>query len=188
VTTLGLPIALAGDGQQVPCVDGTQRPYLSFDAATSTGALAGVLEALEAFVPWYSGVHCGAGYKSQASALAYEGARLAALAFAGRGPGSGDVAVIRQNTTDAISYLAGRLGLSRSGGMLPPRPVDRGLLSRRDRQPLPVAIPAECRILRDLGPWMPACPGGDAEAGSAGLASRSGVTREFARYGTQSLP
>lgn len=107
MTTVGLPIALAGDGQQVPCVDGTQRPYLSFDAATSTGALAGVLEAVEAFVPWYSGVHCGAGYKSQASALAYEGARLAALAFAGRGPDSGDVAVIRQNTTDAISYLAG---------------------------------------------------------------------------------
>jgi hypothetical protein len=40
-------------------------------------------------------------------------ARLAALAFAGRGPDSGDVAVIRQNTTDAISYLASRLGLSR---------------------------------------------------------------------------
>jgi selenocysteine lyase/cysteine desulfurase len=97
----------------VPCVDGTQRPYLSFDAATSTGALAGVLEAVEAFVPWYSSVRCGAGYKSQASALAYEGARLAALAFAGRGPDSGDVAVIRQNTTDAISYLARRLGLSR---------------------------------------------------------------------------
>ena len=113
MTTVGLPIALAGDGQQVPCVDGTQRPYLSFDAATSTGALAGVLEAVEAFVPWYSGVHCGAGYKSEASALAYEGARLAALAFAGRGPASGDVAVIRQNTTDAISYLACRLGLNR---------------------------------------------------------------------------
>ena len=62
MTTVGLPIALTGDGQQVPCVDGTQRPYLSFDAATSTGALAGVLEAVKAFVPWYSGVHCGAGH------------------------------------------------------------------------------------------------------------------------------
>jgi hypothetical protein len=70
MTTVGLPIALTGDGQQVPCADDTQRPYLSFDAATSTGALAGVLEAVKAFAPWYSGVHCGAGYKSQASALA----------------------------------------------------------------------------------------------------------------------
>jgi selenocysteine lyase/cysteine desulfurase len=113
MTAVGLPVALAGDGLQVPCADGTLRPYLSFDAATSTGALPGVLEAVGAFVPWYSGVYCGAGYKSQASALAYEGARLAALAFAGRGPDSGDVAVIRQNTTDAISYLACRLGLSR---------------------------------------------------------------------------
>ena len=72
MTTVGLPIALAGDGQQVPCVDGAQRPYLSVAATTSTGVLVGVLEAVEAFVPWYSGVHGGAGYKSQASALAYE--------------------------------------------------------------------------------------------------------------------
>ena len=31
-------------------------------------------------------------------------------------------------------------------------------------------------------------PPGDSEAGSAGLAPRSGVNREFARIGTQSLP
>ena len=63
----------------VPCVDGTERPYLSFDAAASSGALSQVLAAVEAFVPWYSSVHRGAGYKSQLATAAYEDARTAAL-------------------------------------------------------------------------------------------------------------
>ena len=54
----------------------------------------------------------GVGYKAQASVLAYESARLAALAFAGRGPDSSDVAVICQNATEAIHHLASRLRLS----------------------------------------------------------------------------
>src|SRR5215468_7980838 len=76
------PVPLVGDGMPVPCVDGTERPYLSFDAAASTGALSPVLAAVEAFVPWYSSVHRGAGYKSQLATAAYEGARTAALSFA----------------------------------------------------------------------------------------------------------
>jgi len=106
-----LPVPLVGDGLLVPCVDGTERPYLSFDAATSTSALPQVMEAVEAFVPWYAGMHNGAGYKSQASALAYSSVHFGALAFAGRGPDSGDVAVICRNTTEAINHLAYRLNL-----------------------------------------------------------------------------
>jgi len=34
-----VPVALAGDALEVPCADGAQRPYLSFDAAAATGAL-----------------------------------------------------------------------------------------------------------------------------------------------------
>jgi selenocysteine lyase/cysteine desulfurase len=106
-----LPVPLVGDGLLVPCVDGTERPYLSFDAATSTSALPQVMGAVEAFVPWYAGMHNGAGYKSQASALAYSSVHFGALAFAGRGPDSGDVAVICRNTTEAINHLAYRLNL-----------------------------------------------------------------------------
>ena len=109
-----LPAALVGDGLLVPCIDGTERPYLSFDSAASTSALSQVIEAVEAFAPWYADVHQGAGYKSQASALAYQSAHLAALAFAGRGGDSGDVAVICRNTTEAINHLAYRLRLDRS--------------------------------------------------------------------------
>ena len=76
--------SLVGDGALVACVDGQQRPYLSCDAAASTAAFPSVLAAVEEFLPWYSSVHRGAGYKSQRSTDAYEGARDAVLRFAHR--------------------------------------------------------------------------------------------------------
>src|SRR5262245_5717128 len=104
--------SLVGDGRPVPCVDGHDRPYVSFDAAASTSALPRVAGAVEEFLPWYSSVHRGAGYKSQRSTDAYEQARAAALGFAGRPPGGDDVAIICRNTTEAINHLAYRLGLA----------------------------------------------------------------------------
>lgn len=74
----GPPVTLVGDGLEVPCVDGSERPYLSFDAAASTASLPSVLKRVEEFVPWYSSIHRGAGYKSQVATAAYEDARGAA--------------------------------------------------------------------------------------------------------------
>jgi selenocysteine lyase/cysteine desulfurase len=96
----------------VPCVDGQDRPYLNLDAAASTSALPVVARAVEDFLPCYSSVHRGAGHKSQQSTRAYEAARAAALGFAGRSPGGGDVAIICRNTTEAINHLAYRLRLA----------------------------------------------------------------------------
>jgi selenocysteine lyase/cysteine desulfurase len=104
--------ALVGDGLPVPCIDGHDRPYLSLDAAASTSALPAVARAVDEFLPWYSSVHRGAGHKSQRSTRAYEAARAAALAFAGRPVDGDDVAIICRNTTEAISHLAYRLGLA----------------------------------------------------------------------------
>jgi selenocysteine lyase/cysteine desulfurase len=108
-----LPARLIGDAISVPCVDGVDRPYLNLDSAASTNALPVVAEAVEAFLPWYSSVHRGAGYKSRLATGAYEHARAATLAFAGRPDDGGDVAVIVRNTTEAINLLAYRLGLGR---------------------------------------------------------------------------
>ena len=105
-----LPVRLVGADQPVPCVDGSERPYLSLDAAASTSALPAVVERVNEFLPWYSSVHRGAGYKSQVSTADYEHARAAALDFAGRGDRD-DVAVICRNTTEAINHLAYRLRL-----------------------------------------------------------------------------
>jgi selenocysteine lyase/cysteine desulfurase len=121
------PVPLVGDGMPVQCVDGTERPYVSFDSAASTGALDDVLARVEAFTPWYSSVHRGAGYKSQLATAAYEDARVAALDFARRvtqpasprrngehdRPARDDVAIICRNTTEALNHLAYRLRLSR---------------------------------------------------------------------------
>ncbi len=106
------PVVLVGDGLPVPCVDGRDRPYLNLDAAASTSALPAVARAVEDFLPWYSSVHRGAGYKSRRSTDAYEAARAAALGFAGRATGGDDVAIICRNTTEAINHLAYRLRLA----------------------------------------------------------------------------
>ena len=106
-----LPLALVGDGESVPCVDGVARPYLNLDAAASTSALPAVARQAEAFLPAYASVHRGAGYRSRQATAAYEAARQAALAFAGRGDHDGDVAIICRNTTEAINHLAYRLRL-----------------------------------------------------------------------------
>jgi selenocysteine lyase/cysteine desulfurase len=110
MTKRELGIRLVGEHLTVPCVDGTERPYLSLDAAASTPALSAVAERVTAFLPWYSSVHRGAGWKSQVATAEYEEARMAALAFARRFDGD-DVAIICRNTTEAINHLAYRLRL-----------------------------------------------------------------------------
>lgn len=106
----GIRVPLVGDGMLVPCVDGRERPYIALDSAASTGVLEPVLRRVEEFLPSYSGVHRGSGYKSQFSTDAYESARKAILSFAGR-KGCDDVAIICRNTTEAINHLAYRLRL-----------------------------------------------------------------------------
>jgi selenocysteine lyase/cysteine desulfurase len=107
-----IPSALVGDGLPVPCVDGRERPYLNLDSAASASALPAVAKRIEEFLPWYSSVHRGAGYKSRLATNAYEEARLAALRFAGRPENGDDIAVIVRNTTEAINHLAYRLPLT----------------------------------------------------------------------------
>lgn len=106
-----LPLDLVGDRLAVPCVDGSERPYLDFDAAASTSALPAVARRVQELLPWYSSVHRGAGYKSRRSTAAYEQARASALRFAGRAADTGDIAIICRNTTEAINHLAYRLRL-----------------------------------------------------------------------------
>src|SRR3954466_8754451 len=106
-----LPIELIGDRMPVPCIDGGDRPYVNLDAAASTGALPAVADRVQEFLPWYSSVHRGAGYKSQQATAAYEHARSAAQRFAGRDDGGDDVAIICRNATEAINHMAYRLRL-----------------------------------------------------------------------------
>jgi selenocysteine lyase/cysteine desulfurase len=108
--------ALVGAHTLVPCVDGSERPYRDLDCAASTPALESVAERVSEFLPWYSSVHRGAGYKSRRATAAYEAARESAFRFARgsaevAGGAGGDVVVLVRNTTEALNHLAYRLAL-----------------------------------------------------------------------------
>jgi len=108
----GAPLAaLVGTGQLVPCLDGQDRRAVELDQAASTQAHPAVADRVSDFLPWYSSVHRGAGFRSRRATAAYEDARRGVLAFAGRSEDGPDVAILCRNTTEAINHLAYRLRL-----------------------------------------------------------------------------
>ncbi len=111
MTTEATVAALVGAHAPVPCLDGIERPYRDLDCAASTPALQAVADRVNDFLPWYSSVHRGAGYKSRRATTEYEAARGEVHHFAGRPAGGDDVVVLVRNTTEAINHLAYRLRL-----------------------------------------------------------------------------
>jgi selenocysteine lyase/cysteine desulfurase len=101
---------LVGADCTVPLVDGRQRRYVNLDNAASTAPLRAVLDAVTDFMPWYSSVHRGSGYKSVVSTDRYEHARATVARFAGADPRE-HVVIFGRNTTEAINKLSYRLGL-----------------------------------------------------------------------------
>ena len=103
--------SLIGTGQLVPCIDGVERQAIELDQAASTQAHPQAAARVEDFLPWYSSVHRGAGFRSRRATAAYEDARKAVLAFAGRAADGPDVAIFCRNTTEAINHVAYRMRL-----------------------------------------------------------------------------
>ncbi len=101
---------VVGIDQQVPLLDGTWRTYINLDNAASTPALRPVYDRVNSFMPWYSSVHRGAGFKSQLSTWAYEQAHEDLLRFVGAKPEE-HVAALGRNSTEAINKLARRFPL-----------------------------------------------------------------------------
>jgi selenocysteine lyase/cysteine desulfurase len=101
---------IVGHDCRVPLMDGTEVPYLNLDNAASTPALRDVLEAVERFLPYYSSVHRGTGFKSRLSTDAYERAHRVVGAFVGADLDRNAV-VFGKNTTEAVNKLSYRLGL-----------------------------------------------------------------------------
>jgi len=96
----------------VPCLGGIERIAIELDQAASTQSHPFVADRVAEFLPWYSSVHRGAGFRSRRATHAYEEARRAVLAFAGRDGDGTDVAILCRNTTEAINHLAYRLRLA----------------------------------------------------------------------------
>ena len=95
---------VVGADLRVPLVGGGTARYVNLDYAASAPALIGVWAAVQAFLPWYSSVHRGAGFRSQVATAAYEGARDIVRDFLGGRPD--DTVIFTRNTTDAINLLA----------------------------------------------------------------------------------
>jgi len=94
----------------VPLLDGTERPYVFLDNAASTPTFGTVLRCIEEFLPWYSGVHRGTGFKSLLATEAFDAAHEVVGAFVGADPERNTV-VFTKNTTECINKLANRLAL-----------------------------------------------------------------------------
>ena len=97
-------LRLVGENAQVPLVTGETVRYVNLDHAASTPALQRVADAVAEFLPRYSSVHRGAGYKSRIATAAYEGARESVRIFFNARPN--DSIVFTRNTTDAINLMA----------------------------------------------------------------------------------
>jgi cysteine desulfurase/selenocysteine lyase len=107
-TTATLRDRIVGIDKTVPLLDGTEVPYLFLDNAASTPALRDALDAVERFLPYYSSVHRGTGFKSRLSTEAYERAHRIVAAFVGADPAHHTV-IFGKNTTEAVNKLSYRL-------------------------------------------------------------------------------
>ncbi len=89
----------------IPLLDGTRRPYVFLDNAASTPTFQRVLDRMADFLPWYSGVHRGMGYKAVIATQVYDQTRRIAGEFVGADL-THNVVLFTKNTTESINKLA----------------------------------------------------------------------------------
>ncbi|MBP1647224.1 MAG: Aminotransferase [Bacteroidetes bacterium] len=99
---------IVGCDRCVPVLDGSERPYIFLDNAASTPAFRRVLEAVEEFLPWYSGVHRGTGFKSLLATEVFDAAHDAVGRFVGADLSTNTV-IFTKNTTECINKLSNRM-------------------------------------------------------------------------------
>jgi len=105
---------IVGVGKRVPLLDGSERPYVYLDNAASTPAFHRVLDAVAEFLPWYSGVHRGTGFKSLLATEVFDAAHDTVGRFVGADLESNTV-IFTKNTTECINKLSNRLRASADG-------------------------------------------------------------------------
>ena len=102
---------IVGLDQMTPLLDGRLIPYVNLDNAASTPALVDVVETINRFLPYYSSVHRGTGFKSRLSTAAYDQAHEIIARFVGADPASNAI-IFGKNSTEALNKLSYRLGLA----------------------------------------------------------------------------
>lgn len=107
MTTTDFSNLCIGNDVKVPTLSGEQKRYVNLDNAASTPPFKYVVKQMERFLPYYSSVHRGTGYKSQLSTHYYEEARKVVLEFLGANEQQ-HTCIFGKNTTEAINKLAHR--------------------------------------------------------------------------------
>lgn len=102
---------IVGIDTLVPVLDGTERPYVFLDNAASTPAFRRVVQRIEEFMPWYSGVHRGTGFKSQIATQLYDSAHAVCGRFVSADLET-NVVIFLKNTTECINKLARRFNFA----------------------------------------------------------------------------
>ena len=98
---------MLGIHDRMPLLDGRLAPYIHLDNAASTPPLAEVADAVQRFLPYYSSVHRGTGFKSRVSTALYDEARDVIARFVSAEP-EDNMVIFGKNTTEAINKLAHR--------------------------------------------------------------------------------
>lgn len=91
-----------------PLLDGTEVRYVNLDNAASTPPLIDVVNAVERFMPYYSSVHRGTGFKSRLSTMTYDQSRERIGRFVNADLSTNTV-IFGKNATEAINKLSHRL-------------------------------------------------------------------------------
>jgi len=91
-----------------PLLDGTEIRYVNLDNAASTPPLIDVVNAVERFMPYYSSVHRGTGFKSRLSTMVYDQSREIIGRFVNADLSTNTV-IFGKNATEAINKLSHRL-------------------------------------------------------------------------------
>lgn len=96
---------VSGVNTRVPLENGAYVNSVNFDNAATTPPFVAVEREIHDFLPWYSSIHRGRGYKSVLSTEVYESGRNVIKGFV-NADSNKDVVIYTKNTTDAINMLA----------------------------------------------------------------------------------
>lgn len=96
---------IVGTDTKIPLLNGLYKREINLDNAATTPPFVSVIEEINRFVPWYSSVHRGSGYKSELSTNIYEHGENIIKTFVNADKEK-DIAIYTKNTTDSINILS----------------------------------------------------------------------------------
>ena len=96
---------VVGIDTKIPLLNGRYQRYVFLDNAASTPTFGSVLRCIEEFLPWYSGVHRGMGFKAIVATNVYDETHRIAGEFVGADLAE-NVVIFSKNTTESVNRLA----------------------------------------------------------------------------------